>query len=148
MIIGLVSCATSRAGLCDAVVAGGADIASEAALRGFASLEAVSGEVCNPFSRNRKGITLGEAAAFFVLSPERGAGIELLGLGESADAHHMTAPRPDGAGAIRAMEEALKNAGIKPADVGYVNLHGTGSFPGCVLPEREKPSRRNSLESA
>ncbi|MDR2741770.1 MAG: 3-oxoacyl-ACP synthase [Treponema sp.] len=116
-----------RAGLCDAVVVGGVDIASEAALRGFASLEAVSDEVCNPFSRNRKGITLGEGAAFFVLSPDRGRGIELLGAGESADAHHMTAPRPDGAGAVRAMEEALDNAGIKPADVGYVNLHGTGT---------------------
>jgi 3-oxoacyl-[acyl-carrier-protein] synthase-1 len=116
-----------RADLCDAVVAGGADIVSEAALRGFVSLEAVSGEVCNPFSRNRKGITLGEGAAFFVLSPEQGAGIELLGVGESADAHHMTAPRPDGAGAVRAMEEALENAGLVPADVGYVNLHGTGT---------------------
>jgi 3-oxoacyl-[acyl-carrier-protein] synthase-1 len=116
-----------RAGFCDAVIAGGADIASEAALRGFASLEALSGEVCNPFSRNRKGITLGEGAAFFVLSPEGGSGIELLGTGESADAHHMTAPRPDGAGAARAMKEALDNAGLKPADVGYVNLHGTGT---------------------
>jgi 3-oxoacyl-[acyl-carrier-protein] synthase-1 len=116
-----------RAGFCDAVVAGGADIVSEAALRGFASLEAVSNEVCNPFSRNRKGITLGEGAAFFVLSPDRGAGIELMGAGESADAYHMTAPRPDGAGAVRAMKEALDDAGLKPGDVGYVNLHGTGT---------------------
>jgi 3-oxoacyl-[acyl-carrier-protein] synthase-1 len=132
------------AGLCDAVVAGGADIASETALLGFSALEAVSGAVCNPFSRNRRGITLGEGAAFFVM---RRAGdgpggedpaeaesfgpaapwIELLGFGESADAYHMTAPRPDGAGAAAAMNGALLRAGIKPADVDYVNLHGTGT---------------------
>lgn len=116
-----------RAGLCDAVVAGGVDIVSEAALRGFVSLEAVSGDVCNPFSRNRKGITLGEGAAFFLLSPEEGTGIEILGAGESADAHHMTAPRPDGTGAVRAMEDALDSAGLTAGDVGYVNLHGTGT---------------------
>jgi 3-oxoacyl-[acyl-carrier-protein] synthase-1 len=118
-----------RAGVCDAAVAGGLDIASETALLGFASLEAVSEEVCNPFSKNRRGITLGEGAAFFVLSSRdfSGAGIELAGIGESADAFHITAPRADGGGAIRAMEAALKNAGIGPEDVGYINLHGTGT---------------------
>ncbi|GHV74030.1 beta-ketoacyl-[acyl-carrier-protein] synthase II [Spirochaetia bacterium] len=121
-----------RAGLCDAVIAGGADIASETALLGFASLEAVSDSVSNPFSKNRRGITLGEGAAFFVLSKEPlggadGSGIELLGYGESADAFHMTAPRADGSGAIRAMREALSKAGKKPNDVDYVNLHGTGT---------------------
>jgi 3-oxoacyl-[acyl-carrier-protein] synthase-1 len=120
-----------RAGLCDAVVAGGADIASETVLLGFASLEAVSASVCNPFSKNRRGITLGEGAAFFVMSKDRlpgeGGGIALLGYGESADAYHMTAPRADGSGAVRAMREALSRAGKKPGDVDYVNLHGTGT---------------------
>jgi 3-oxoacyl-[acyl-carrier-protein] synthase-1 len=118
-----------RAGLCDAAVAGGLDIASETALLGFASLELVSEEVCNPFSKNRRGITLGEGAAFFVLSSRdfSGAGIELAGIGESADASHITSPRADGGGAIRAMEEALKNAGMGPGDLGYINLHGTGT---------------------
>jgi 3-oxoacyl-[acyl-carrier-protein] synthase-1 len=121
------------AGFCDAVIAGGADIVSETVLLGFASLEAVSGEVCNPFSKNRKGITLGEGAAFFVMTKnnpgaEKGKPkIELRGYGESADAFHMTSPRPDGTGAIRAMEEALSRAGLDPGEVDYINLHGTGT---------------------
>jgi 3-oxoacyl-[acyl-carrier-protein] synthase-1 len=121
-----------RAGLCDAAVVGGIDLASPPALRGFASLEVLSGELCNPFSKNRKGTTLGDGAAFFVLAPGTGedeaVGIELLGWGESADAHHMTAPQPEGEGAVRAMREALKNGGISAGEVDYVNLHGTGTF--------------------
>jgi 3-oxoacyl-[acyl-carrier-protein] synthase-1 len=119
-----------ESGLCDAVIAGGADLVSETALSGFAALEAVSGAVCNPFSKNRAGITLGEGAAFFVMrkdSAEGGPRIELLGWGESADAHHMTAPRSGGEGALAAMTEALAAAGIGPAGVDYVNLHGTGT---------------------
>jgi 3-oxoacyl-[acyl-carrier-protein] synthase-1 len=121
------------AGLCDAVIAGGADIVSETVLLGFAALEAVSDEVCNPFSKNRKGITLGEGAAFFVMTKNEDGGgngesqIELQGYGESADAFHMTAPREDGSGAIRAMKAALSRAGIRSADVDYINLHGTGT---------------------
>ncbi|MDR3201479.1 MAG: 3-oxoacyl-ACP synthase, partial [Spirochaetales bacterium] len=118
-----------RAGLCDAVIAGGVDVASEAVLLGFDSLEAVSKDVCNPFSKNRRGITLGDGAAFFVMSREdlSGGGIELLGTGESVDAFHMTAPRADGGGAILAMKAALSLADIQPQDVGYINLHGTGT---------------------
>jgi 3-oxoacyl-[acyl-carrier-protein] synthase-1 len=124
-----------RAGFCDAVIAGGADIVSDTVLLGFDSLEAVSGSLTNPFSKNRKGINLGEAAAFFVMTAETGfsmetggASVELLGAGESADAFHMTSPREDGRGAIRAMEAALKDAGIGPEEVDYVNLHGTGTI--------------------
>ena len=122
-----------ESGLCDAVIAGGADLVSETALSGFAALEAVSGAVCNPFSKNRAGITLGEGAAFFVMrkdgadTAEAGPRIELLGRGESADAYHMTTPRSGGEGALAAMGEALAAAGIGPAGVGYVNLHGTGT---------------------
>jgi 3-oxoacyl-[acyl-carrier-protein] synthase-1 len=115
-----------ESGLVDAVISGGADLASETVLLGFAALEAVSDQICNPFSKNRKGITLGEGAAFFVLQ-NGSADIELLGWGESADAHHMTAPRPDGSGARAAMEEALTMAQISPDDVDYINLHGTGT---------------------
>jgi 3-oxoacyl-[acyl-carrier-protein] synthase-1 len=125
-----------ESGLVDAVISGGADLASETVLLGFAALEAVSDQICNPFSKNRKGITLGEGAAFFVLQkkepqqtqPDTSADIELLGWGESADAHHMTAPRPDGNGARAAMEEALRMARISPGDVDYINLHGTGTL--------------------
>jgi 3-oxoacyl-[acyl-carrier-protein] synthase-1 len=119
-----------RAGFCDAVIAGGVDIASDTTLLGFSALEAVSPEICNPFSKNRKGITLGDGAAFFLMEAGKknsGTGINLLGYGESADAHHMTAPRPDGAGAIQAMKEALSRAGLGPEAVDYLNLHGTGT---------------------
>jgi 3-oxoacyl-[acyl-carrier-protein] synthase-1 len=116
-----------RAGYCDAVIAGGADVVSEMVFSGFHALEAISDSLTNPFSKNRKGINLGEGAAFFLLDPNENSGVELLGAGESADAFHMTAPGPDGAGPVKAMEAALKNAGITSGQVGYVNLHGTGT---------------------
>lgn len=118
-----------RSGLCDAVVAGGVDIASDTVLMGFDSLEAVSSEITNPFSKNRHGITLGEGAAFFLVSKDDFSGeqIELLGYGESADAYHMTSPDPSGDGAVRAIKNALKNAKLDPRDIDYVNLHGTGT---------------------
>jgi len=115
------------AGHCGAVIAGGADIVSETVFAGFHALEAISDSISNPFSKNRKGINLGEGAAFFLLEPAENSCIELLGAGESADAHHMTAPGPDGAGPAKAMNAALVDAGVKSAQIGYVNLHGTGT---------------------
>lgn len=124
------------AGLADAAVVGGIDIASDTTLIGFNSLEAVSSEITNPFSKNRHGITLGDGAAFFVLSKEEvetsvastdSTTIKLLGWGESADAYHMTSPDPSGAGAEKAIRLALENAKISASDVGYINLHGTGT---------------------
>ena len=120
-----------KSGLCDAAVAGGIDIASDTTLDGFASLEAISGSITNPFSKNRSGITLGDGAAFFVLSKEpldeSMPKICLLGYGESCDAHHMTSPDPSGIGAKKAIERALSNAKITPEEVDYINLHGTGT---------------------
>jgi len=117
-----------RSGFCSAVIAGGADVVSETVLMGFHALEAVSNSPTNPLSKNRKGINLGEGAAFFLLdSNSNGGGIELLGAGESADAYHMTAPGPDGAGPARAMKAAIMEAKIDPLQIGYVNLHGTGT---------------------
>lgn len=120
-----------RAGICDAVIAGGADIASDTVLLGFDSLEAVSPEISNPFSRNRRGITLGEAAAFFVMAKEPPASckenIRLLGYGESADAYHMTSPEPSGGAAAEAMRRALASAELTAGDIDYINLHGTGT---------------------
>ena len=118
-----------KAGLADAAIVGGIDIASDTTLIGFSALEAVSSEITNPFSKNRHGITLGDGAAFFVLSrePLDGTSVRLLGWGESADAYHMTSPDPSGAGAEKAIRRALENAGISKADVGYINLHGTGT---------------------
>ncbi|MBR1713349.1 MAG: 3-oxoacyl-ACP synthase [Treponema sp.] len=118
-----------QAGMLDAVVCGGVDVASETVLLGFGSLGAVSDEITNPMSRNRHGITLGEGAAVFVLSKEDldGTGIELFGAGESSDASHMTAPLEDGSGAAAAMESALNDAGISAEKIDYVNLHATGT---------------------
>ena len=120
-----------KSGFCDAAIAGGIDIASDTTLVGFASLEAVSDKITNPFSKNRTGITLGDGAAFFVLSKEpldeSVPKICLLGYGESCDAHHMTSPDPSGAGAKKAIEKALSSAEIKPDEVDYINLHGTGT---------------------
>lgn len=127
-----------KAGLVDAAVVGGIDIASDTTLIGFSSLEAVSSEITNPFSRNRHGITLGDGAAFFVLTKEpvfecsrseciEITSVKLLGWGESADAYHMTSPNPSGAGAEKAIHRALEASGLATSDVGYINLHGTGT---------------------
>jgi len=116
-----------RAGLCGAVIAGGADVVSPAVFAGFHSLEAISDSLTNPFSRNRKGINLGEGAAFFLLDSAENSTVELLGAGESADACHMTAPGTDGTGPAKAMKAALLNADLIPGKIGYVNLHGTGT---------------------
>lgn len=118
-----------RSDACDAVIAGGVDIVSAAVALGFSALEAVSDEPCRPFSKDRKGITLGEGAAVFLVTKERlsPSAPRFLGAGESADAHHMTAPDPEGCGAALAMECALRDAGISSLDIDYVNLHGTGT---------------------
>ncbi len=125
------------AGLADAAVVGGIDIASDTTLVGFGALEAVSSEITNPLSKNRHGITLGDGAAFFVLTREplsqvvstgsTTASIRLLGWGESSDAYHMTSPDPSGAGAEKAIRRAIERAEISASDVGYINLHGTGT---------------------
>ncbi|HEX5055465.1 MAG TPA: beta-ketoacyl-[acyl-carrier-protein] synthase family protein [Gammaproteobacteria bacterium] len=115
-----------KAGICDAALVGGVDTLCKLTINGFHALESVSPRICNPFSRNRDGITIGEAAALFILSPEPSA-IELAGTGESADAYHMSAPDPSGAGAETVMRQALGDAGIAPAEIGYVNLHGTAT---------------------
>lgn len=119
------------ADICDAVIVGGIDIASETVLLGFDSLEAISDEITNPFSKNRKGITIGEAGAFFILSKEHlnqnEPKVLLKGWGESSDAYHLTSPNPSGEGAKQAIENALKSANISINDVDYLNLHGTGT---------------------
>lgn len=118
-------------GVADAALVGGIDIASDTTLIGFSALEAVSSEITNPFSKNRHGITLGDGAAFFVLTREplekMPVSVKLLGWGESADAYHMTSPDPSGAGAEKAIRRALESSGLSLADVGYINLHGTGT---------------------
>ena len=120
-----------RAGIVDAALCGGVDVASDTVLLGFDSLEAVSEQKTNPFSAARSGITLGEGAAFFLMTKDKGLAnncpVALLGWGESADANHMTAPLADGSGALAAIKEALADAGLDASKIDYVNLHGTGT---------------------
>lgn len=113
-------------GLCDAVIAGGVDTLCNLTVQGFSALEAVSQDVCNPFSRNRNGINIGEAAALFVLSRKQ-KGVKLAGAGESSDAHHISAPHPEGRGAEQCMRAALDDACLQPYDIDYINLHGTAT---------------------
>ena len=115
-----------RSGIVDAVVAGGADALSGFTIAGFSALDAVSAERCNPLSANRRGINIGEGAALFLMGRDDGP-VRLSGWGESADAHHMSAPEPSGRGAVEAMQRALARAGVVPGDVDYVNLHGTAT---------------------
>lgn len=117
-------------GACDAVVCGGVDSLCKLTLNGFTALTAVSATGCNPFSRNRDGINIGEGAALFLMTREAhfgGEGIALLGAGASSDAHHISAPAPDGEGAYVAMQKALAQAGLAPEQIGYLNLHGTAT---------------------
>ncbi len=115
-----------QAGMVDAVVAGGVDALCSFTVAGFSALQAVSDLRCNPLSVQRRGINLGEGAAFFVLS-RTPAEVRLAGWGETQDAHHMSAPDPLGKGAVDAMQLALHRAGLKPQAVDYINLHGTAT---------------------
>lgn len=115
-----------RANLCDAVLCGGVDTLCDLTVRGFASLQSLSSAGCNPFSVNRDGITIGEGGALFLLSRDEGE-IRVNGWGESSDAHHFSAPHPEGVGARLAVSDALDRSALKPSDIAYINLHGTGT---------------------
>ena len=117
------------AGLADAAVVGGVDSLCLTTLYGFASLELTSPEPCRPGDVARKGLSIGEAAAFVLLEPASGADgeITLAGWGESSDAHHMSAPHPEGRGSRAAMQAALLRAGLGARDIDYINLHGTAT---------------------
>ena len=116
-----------EADICDAVLVGGTDSFSRIVLCGFHALESIDCEPMRPFGLGRAGINLGEGAALFILYRAGDAPLRLLGIGESSDAYHLTAPHPEGLGAEDAMRAALSDAGLAPADIGYINLHGTGT---------------------
>lgn len=148
-------------GVCDAVLCGGVDSLCKLTLNGFSSLEAVSNERCNPFSVNRNGINIGEAAVLFLMSKEP-APIALLGSGASCDAHHISAPEPSGKGALQSMRKALASARLQPGQIGYLNLHGTATqhndameslavaslFPQGVACSSTKPMSGHTLGAA
>ena len=117
-----------ESGLVDAAIVGGADSLSRMPINGFNALEALSSNPCMPFAQDRTGINIGEASGLMLLTKEESSNIALLGTGESSDAYHISSPHPEGIGAQTAMEMALKNANLKPNQIGYLNLHGTATI--------------------
>lgn len=127
------ACELIRAGVADAFVVGGSDAFSSVPYSGFLALHALDTNACSPFNKS-SGITLGEGAGALIVESyehavKRGAKIycDALGAGISSDAHHITAPRPDGEGQIYAIRKAMENSGVKEEDVDYINAHGTGT---------------------
>lgn len=123
-----------RQGLCDIVLAGGADELSEITYAGFIRLLITDTAPCRPFDRTRAGLNLGEGAGMIVLESEpsrrrRNARqrATIMGYGTAADAHHLTAPHPEGRGLHQAMEHALTQAGLSTGDIAFLNVHGTGT---------------------
>ena len=112
--------------VCDVVIAGGADTLCAVPINGFDSMQVLSSNRCNPFCKHRDGINIGEAAGLMILSKEKSS-LALLGCGESSDAYHISSPDPEGKGAIKAINMALKDANLSPCDIGYINMHGTGT---------------------
>lgn len=123
-----------RSGMLDVAIAGGADSMSRFTLNGFNSLMILDREPCRPFDNTRKGLNLGEGAGYLLLMSERAmqqcnatALCTVSGYANTNDAYHQTASSPDGIGNAYAMQQAMAIAGIAPAQVSYINLHGTGT---------------------
>jgi 3-oxoacyl-[acyl-carrier-protein] synthase I len=116
-------------GMCDAAIVGGADSLCLTTLYGFNALQLLADGPCRPFAAERGGLSIGEAAGFALLErPDKADGtLHVLGVGESSDAHHMSAPHPEGAGATLSMARALAAAGLGPEEIDYINLHGTAT---------------------
>ena len=117
-------------GMIDAAIVGGVDTLCLTTLYGFASLQLTSPQPCRPYDADRDGLSIGEGAGFALLERAAGAApgaVLLLGAGESSDAYHMSSPHPEGLGARLAMQAALDAAGLVPADIDYINLHGTAT---------------------
>jgi 3-oxoacyl-[acyl-carrier-protein] synthase II len=122
-------------GVVDVALAGGADALTRICFMGFNALKLLDAAPCRPFDRDRKGMSIGEGAAFVVLenaerARARGARgyVELAGAAMTTDAFHVTAPHPEGDGMVRAMRCALERGGVAPGDVTYVNAHGTATL--------------------
>jgi 3-oxoacyl-[acyl-carrier-protein] synthase I len=123
-----------RNNIVDVVVAGGTDSMARFTLNGFNTLMIVDEQFCQPFDENRRGLNLGEGAGYVVLVSDKVAAtlknkptVILSGYCNANDAYHQTASSPDGIGSYLAMSGALKKAGLKPEDIDYINLHGTGT---------------------
>jgi 3-oxoacyl-[acyl-carrier-protein] synthase II len=129
--------------MADVVVAGGTEPLCRITYAAFNALQAVDESFCKPFDKNRRGLSLGEGAGIVILESleharRRGAFIhgEVLGYGVSCDAHHMTAPDPEAGGAVRCMQAALRDAGVRAASIDYINAHGTATPANDVMETR------------
>jgi 3-oxoacyl-[acyl-carrier-protein] synthase I len=123
-----------KTGKLDVVVAGGTDSLTKFTLNGFNTLMILDTQFCQPFDQNRRGLNLGEGAGYVVLVSEKVANTlkkqpycKLSGYHNANDAYHQTASSPDGTGSFLAMTGALERSGLKPSDIDYINLHGTGT---------------------
>ena len=116
-----------QAGLIDAAIVGGVDTLCQMTLHGFEALQALDREPCRPFHKDRLGISIGEGGALAVVDRGGDARVVVEAVGESSDAYHISAPHPEGHGALAAMQRALALAGREPGDVDHVNAHGTGT---------------------
>lgn len=124
-----------KAGICDLVIAGGADELCKVTYNGFASLMITDNQPCRPFDKKRRGLNLGEGAGVLILSKEKGSTSSCLapkcrisGYGTACDAYHLTTPAPDGRGLEKALIQALKDCGLSFSQIGFVNAHGTGTI--------------------
>jgi len=116
-----------EADMLDAALVGGVDTLCQTTLRGFHGLGVLSAQACRPFGAGRDGISIGEGGALMLIEREGTARALLLGVGESSDAHHVSAPHPEGIGAELAMQRALDLAGLAPHAVDHINAHGTAT---------------------
>ncbi|MFZ5351486.1 MAG: beta-ketoacyl-[acyl-carrier-protein] synthase family protein [Bacillota bacterium] len=121
-------------GYADIAIAGGVDVFSRVAFTGFQRLLSLAPDCCKPFDKKRKGLVVGEGCGLVILEKESHAKTRkariygsILGVGLSSDRHHMTSPHPEGDGAVRAMNTALKESGISIGDISYISAHGTGT---------------------
>lgn len=111
----------------DAAIVGGIDTLCSMTLLGFQSLQALDSRPCRPFSSERRGISIGEGGALALVEREGEARVLIEGVGETSDSYHISAPHPEGRGALDAMREALAQADCRPDQVDHINAHGTGT---------------------
>jgi 3-oxoacyl-[acyl-carrier-protein] synthase-1 len=123
-------------GACDAAVVGGVDSLCLTTLYGFNSLQLLSADICRPADSARSGISIGEAGGFALLDASAESALALLGYGETSDAYHMSSPDPTGRGAIESMRAALARANVAPAEIDYINLHGTATVANDIAESR------------
>ena len=118
--------------ICDCVIVAGVDPIAKLPISGFSALEVLTQTRTNPFSKNRCGMNIGEGAALFILEKDVD-GVKLLGIGETSDAYNAATPDPEANEAIRAIKIALQEADLKPEQIDYINLHGTGTISNDLM---------------